>query len=80
MPSACSPFIMDSVGAVKEGGLISRVGEVVWDWAGVVYSEELSELAGSTGITVLSLLIVVFITRRASKVEVKGSVASSSPA
>ena len=72
---------MDSAGTLAVGGLSSLVGEVVCDCAGVVYSEELSELAGSAvGTTVLSLLMVVFMTRRASKVEVKGSLASSSPA
>ena len=78
---------MASVGgvAVNVGGLISRAGDVVWDWAGVVYSEELSELAGSVevdavGMTMSSLLMVVFMIRSASKVEVKGSLASSSPA
>ena len=58
------------------------MGEVVCDWAGVVYSDEVSEWAESAeepggGRTVSSLLIVVFITRRASKVEVNGSLASS---
>ena len=72
---------MDSAVALVVGGLSSLVGEVVCDCAGVVYSEELLELVGSAaGTTVLSLLMVVFMSRRASKVEVKGSLASSSPA
>ena len=68
-----------SEGTPKVGGLSSLVGEVVCDCAGVVYSDELSEFPGSTAI-VLSLLMVVFMTRRASNVEVKGSLSSSSPA
>jgi hypothetical protein len=72
----------ESVGPTDEG-LGSLVGDVVCDWTGVVYSGEVSEYperseGGRT--TVLSLLMDVFITRRASKVEVKGSLASSSPA
>ena len=72
---------MESVGPA-DGGLSSLVGDVDCDWTGVTYSGEMSEYPERSegGKTVLSLLMVVFITRRASKVEVKGSLSSSSPA
>ena len=62
------------------GGLCSWVGEVEWDCTGVVYSEELAEISLLGLPPPLNLLIVVCITRRASKVEEKGSPSSSSEA
>ncbi len=56
------------------GGLCSWAGEVAWEPAGVLYSDELSEFS----LSVLNVLIVVCMTRRASKVEEKGSSRSSS--
>ena len=76
---AADPSVARVVWAVTKGGggLCSWFGEVVCDSAGVVYSDELSEFSGSAE-PELNLLIVLCITRRASKVDEKGSPSSSS--
>ena len=74
-PTVAHAACMDVPGG---GGLCSCDGEVVWDWAGVVYSEELSEF--SPPLLGLNCRMVVCIALRASKVEVRGSPSSSSPA